>query len=184
MSFIRTWGSTASERAESFPCDRYIEPPFESYFRAVDVAAPIALTFRWLCQLRVAPYSYDWIDNWGRRSPERRDPANEQLSVGQRMMTIFRLLEFERDRQLTVLIDRTRAFGDVVVTYAVRPSVAGSRIVVKLNVRLGRRSLMRWILPAGDWVMMRKQLLHLKQLAEHEAAAAALGGGTAAAQNV
>jgi hypothetical protein len=184
MSFIRTWGSTASERAESFPCDRYIEPPFETCYRAVDVAAPIDLTFRWLCQLRVAPYSYDWIDNLGRRSPERRDPENERMVAGERMMRIFRLLEFERDKHLTMTIDGTRAFGDVVCTYAVCPSALGSRIVVKFNYRLGRSSLMRWILPAGDLVMMRKQLLHLKELAEREASAAAQGGGTAVVQNV
>jgi hypothetical protein len=119
-----------------------------------------------LCQLRVAPYSYDWIDNWGRRSPRERDPANEQLAKGQRWMTIFRLVDYEVDRHLTLVIDRTKAFGKVVVTYALRPTATGSRIVVKLNVRAA--APMRWILAPGDLVMMRKQLLTLKHLAETE----------------
>jgi hypothetical protein len=172
MSVIRTWGSTPEERAETFPCDRFSDSSFESCFRAVDVSAPIDVTFRWLCQLRVAPYSYDWIDNLGRRSPRRRDAANERLANGQRWMTIFRLIDFEVDRHLTLKIDRTKAFGDVVVSYTLRPAPNGSRIVVKLNVRLGALSPMRWFLLPGDLVMMRKQLLTLKELAEGECSAA------------
>jgi hypothetical protein len=121
--------------------------------------------------LRVAPYSYDWIDNLGHRSPRQRDPSNEQLAIAQRWMTIFRLVEFELGRQLTLVIDRTKVFGKVAVTYALRPTSRGSRILVKLNYQLAS-SLMRWILPPGDLIMMRRQLT-LKQLAEREHAAAA-----------
>jgi hypothetical protein len=172
MGIIDTWGSSAEERAESYACDRYLAPPYQACFRALDVAAPVALTFRWLCQLRVAPYSYDWIDNFGRESPRTRDPQNEQLAVGQRWVRIFRLVEFERDRHLTLVIDGTRAFGDVVITYAVRPSAVGSRIVVKLIFRVGRLSLRRLVLPLGDLIMMRKQLYNFKALAEREHAQA------------
>ncbi|MGI8745658.1 MAG: hypothetical protein ACR2NN_24410 [Bryobacteraceae bacterium] len=120
--------------------------------------------FRWLCQLRVAPYSYDWIDNAGKRSPRELTPGLDQLAVGQRVMHIFRLAAFERDRHITVVMDAPRAkrlFGEVAVTYAVRPG----RLAVKLRVRHVRR-LMKWLLPWGDLIMMRKQLLTLKRLAE------------------
>ena len=82
--------------------------------------------FAWLCQLRVAPYSYDWIDNWGRRSPRERDPALERLEVGQRFMTIFRLEEFERPHHVTLWHEGV--FGKVAGTYATPPG----RLVVKL----------------------------------------------------
>src|SRR3954469_13453982 len=89
MGIIRDWGSTADERAQSYPCDRHLDGVASALFRAVDVEAPPAETFRWLCQLRAAPYSYDLLDNRGRQSPRTRDPANEELVVGQRVMRIF-----------------------------------------------------------------------------------------------
>jgi len=61
-----------------------------------------------------------------------------------------------------------RLFGDLVVTYRVTPAAQGARLVVKLVVRRprGPLRLLSGLLPAGDLVMMRKQLLTLKRLAE------------------
>ena len=158
------WGSTAAERAADYPCDRLLERPDHELFRAVSVAAPPSLVFRWLCQLKIAPYSYDWIDNFGRTSPRRLTPGCDQLAVGQTVMTIFRLAEFEPDVHLT-LVHHGRLFGELAVTYAVTPC----RLLVKLRVRYPRGPLgwlERWLLPWGDLIMMRKQLLTLKALAE------------------
>src|SRR5260221_260239 len=80
---VRTWGSTAEERRATFACDRHLPRHDDALFRAVTVAAPAALLFRWLGQLRVAPYSYDWIDNFGRRSPRQLTAGLDDLRVGQ-----------------------------------------------------------------------------------------------------
>jgi hypothetical protein len=90
-SLASTWGTFAAERATPFPCDRYLAPYDAVYFRAVPVRAPAPILFRWLCQLRVAPYSYDWIDNGGKRSPRVLIPGLDQLQIGQRAMTIFQV---------------------------------------------------------------------------------------------
>jgi hypothetical protein len=170
-SAIETWGSTAEERAASYACDARLGPDARVVFRAIDVAAPAPLVFRWLCQLRAAPYSYDWIDNLGRRSPRELTPGLDQLELGQRFI-IFDLVDVEPGRSIT-LESTTWAFGHVVLTYAVRP-VADDRcrLVVKLgqSPRAGLFArLADALLPAGDLVMMRKQLRTLKELAERDA---------------
>ena len=172
-----TWGSTAAERARPFPCDGLVPEPTDALFRAVDVAAPARVLFRWLCQLRAAPYSYDWIDNLGRQSPRRLTPGLERLAVGQRVMTFFELVAFEPDRHLT-LVGSAPGFGAIMgvlaLSYVVVPrSDSSSRLVVKILVRYPRGPVgwaMRGLLPWGDLVMMRKQLLTLKRLAEAAAA--------------
>jgi len=171
----RTWGSTPAERARAYPCDRWSSDPDDVYFRAIDVAAPPAVVFRWLCQLRAAPYSYDWIDNRGRRSPRQLTPGLERLAIGQRLMSIFGLVEFERDRHLTMVLDRPRAarvFGSIALTYEVVAAGRGARLLVKMAVRrpAGPFRLFAPLLPAADLVMMRKQLRTLAQLAERDAA--------------
>jgi hypothetical protein len=130
--------------------------------RAISIAAPPPMVFCWLCQLRAAPYSYDVLDNLGRRSPRERDPELVRLEVGQRFMTMFTLQSFVANEQITLL-----AKG-VAVTYAIGPEGVGSRLHVRVLFG-GPRPFARF-LAFGDLVMMRKQLLTLKSLAEHEAA--------------
>lgn len=165
-------GLRPGEETLAFACDRHLPTAAEAYFRAIDVAAPPEVLFRWLCQLRVAPYSYDWIDNFGRRSPRELTPGLERLAVGQRFMVIFDLVEFEPGVQITLLCTRARRiFGEVAGTYLIVPRPqGGSRLVVKLVVKHpgGRleSALRRNLLPWGDLLMMRKQLRTLGKLAE------------------
>jgi hypothetical protein len=175
----RTWGTTPDERERSFPCDALLPGYDAAYFRAVTVRAEPAIVFRWLCQLRVAPYSYDWIDNFGRRSPRELTPGLEALAVGQRVMRIFDLAAFEAGHHLTLLLRRPGLFPPLAVSYGVVPAGRGtSRLIAKLVLRLRpglRDRLTEALLPFGDWIMMRRQLLNLKGLAE---ATARLGAQT------
>ena len=169
-STVATWGSTPGERAADYPCDELLGPHDRILYRALDVAAPAALVFRWLCQIRVAPYSYDLLDNLGRRSPRQLTPGLDQLEPGQRF-AIFRLVSFEPDRSITLVSD-TLAFGHVVLTYSAIPATkTTTRLVAKLGVRprTGVWRLAGSLLAAGDLVMMRKQLRTLRDLAERDA---------------
>ncbi|CRZ16404.1 hypothetical protein [Mycolicibacterium neworleansense] len=158
---ILNWGATAQERDARLPCDAVAPAAALSADRAISIEAPPSTVFGWLCQLRVAPYSYDLIDNFGRRSPRTRDPALTHLGTGQRFMQIFTLHSFAQDEHVTL------QSGHVAVTYAVRGSAGGTRLHVR--VRFDGPRLIGWALALGDAVMMRKQLLTLRELAERDA---------------
>jgi hypothetical protein len=106
------------------------------------------------------------LDNGGRRSPQELTPGLEELAVGMRLMTVFRVAAFAPDEHLTVELHGK--VGDVVITYAV---------LGEGPVRLLMRAL--WTPPlapllgppaaVGDWVMARRQLLNLRALAERDA---------------
>ena len=173
---LSTWGSIPEERRLDYACDRFLPDPQDTCYRAIDVHAPRHVVFRWLCQLKVAPYSYDWIDNRGRTSPRFLIPDLDLLAVGQRAMTVFQLADFDPGRQLTFTTDSRGDGGPLAaVTYAVLPGPGGgSRIAVKLLMRYPPpwSTLRRWIpltglvMLAADLVMMRKQLVNLRDLAE------------------
>ncbi|WP_135452282.1 hypothetical protein [Mycobacterium sp. DL99] len=157
---ILNWGATAQERNATLPCDALTPATALSADRAISIDAPPSTVFGWLCQLRVAPYSYDLIDNFGRRSPRTRNAELTQLRSGQRFMQIFTLRSFAEDEHVTL------QSGKVAVTYAAHPEAAGTRLHVR--VRFGGPRPLGWAMAVGDVVMMRKQLLTLRDLAEQE----------------
>ncbi|WP_026424631.1 hypothetical protein [Actinokineospora inagensis] len=172
------WGVHPVEIDRDYPCDEVMSTPRAVWYRGVDIKADPSVVYRWLCQMRVAPYSYDLLDNLGRRSPRTLTPGAEELAVGQHIMTIFELVSFEPDRHLTIRMRPGRGyqlFGDFALTYDVREASPGTtRLVAKLLVggsagplHEARRRALAW----GDLLMMRKQLLTFRTLAERSAAA-------------
>lgn len=59
-----------AETTRPYPCDEFVPAPTLQAWRGVSVAAPAAAVWPWVAQIRLAPYSYDWVDNFGRRSPQ------------------------------------------------------------------------------------------------------------------
>ena len=180
IDLARNWGATADERARPYPCDRWVDRVDGAYFRAVTVLAEPRTVFRWLCQLKVAPYSYDWIDNLGRQSPRALTPGAEHLEVGQRVMTIFTLVEFEHDQHLTMRLAGSLLFPEIALSYVVVPAEPGaSRLIMKFVAQYPEGiggALQRCWLPWGDLVMARRQLLNLRALAEQAASSAVRAG--------
>ena len=184
LSISHNWGTEEQERQFAFPCDSLIYNPDDELYRGVTIDAPAEIVFRWLCQMRVAPYSYDWIDNFGRSSPRQLTPGVENLTVGQTVMTIFDLVDFEIGHHVTIRIKphstASRIFGDAVASYLIVPSDDTTcRLLAKLVGRYPRGvmgMLMGAFLPLGDLIMMRRQLLNFKQLAERQFALACGAG--------
>jgi len=113
------------------------------------------------------------IDNGGSESPRALTPGLEHLAVGQDVMEIFQLAGFARDQHLTLRIKANsraqRLFGDIAVYLVVPKGPRICRLLVKLVIQHSpgvRGKLMRRLLHWGDLIMMRRQLLNFKQLAE------------------
>jgi hypothetical protein len=157
------WGVSDSEVARSYPCDEFVVPPAWQAWRGVGVAAPAAAVWPWVAQVRLAPYSYDWIDNRGRRSPRELVGLAEPrvgesfTSVGGR--ALGRIVSVETGKQLTGTI--MGAF----MSYVLVPEEHDStRLLLKVVMRTTRVKALG--LSVGDLVMARRQLLNLKRLAE------------------
>lgn len=165
----QNWGASTRDRALALPCDDLRPDASLRLHRAVSVDAPVSIVFSWLCQLRIAPYSYDLLDNRGRRSPRELVPGLDRLAVGQRFMSIFELTSFATDEHLTL---RNRRAA---VTYVLLADGAATRLVVRVLLdppggRVGS-ALVGRLAALGDLVMMRRQLHTLAALAERDARA-------------
>jgi hypothetical protein len=132
-------------------------------WRGVTVRAEPEALWPWLTQVRVAPYSYDWIDNLGRRSPRRLlhlpEPrvGDAYTTAGGREMG--RIVSVERGRHLT---------GKILGAYMSYLLVPGEHETTRLLLKViaDINPLLAPALSVGDLVMARRQLLNLKTLAE------------------
>ncbi|MFY9929902.1 MAG: hypothetical protein WAK82_18035 [Streptosporangiaceae bacterium] len=159
------WGVSTSEMLRSYPCDAFVASPVLQAWRGVRVEAPAAAVWPWVAQVRIAPYSYDWIDNLGRRSPRQliglpEPRAGDRFTTAAGRRGVGRIVSVDPGRQLTGTI------GGACMSYVLVPQEPdATRLLLKLVVRTSRWAAVG--LSVGDLIMSRRQLLNLKQLAEH-----------------
>jgi hypothetical protein len=158
------WGVSDAELARHYPCDDVVGVPVLQAWRGVTVDAPPERVWPWVAQIRLAPYSYDWIDNLGRHSPQQLrglpDPVPGEHFTRAGGRRLGRVLSVDPGEQLT-----GRIMG-VVMSYVLVPEGGRTRLLLKLVA--GRGRLTAPLLCLGDLVMARRQLLNLKRLAERE----------------
>jgi hypothetical protein len=160
------WGVTDAEVARRYPCDEVVPAPGLQAWRGVTVRAPADRVWPWVAQIRLAPYSYDLIDNRGRRSPRElrglpEPQAGEPFTAAFGGRPAGRILSVEPGVQLTGVIMGT------VMSYVLVPSAEGdgaTRLLLKLAAP-GRQAVTP-LLCVGDLVMARRQLRTLARLAE------------------
>ena len=157
------WGVSSGETLRSYPCDDFVELPELQAWRGVSVNAPTAVVWPWVAQVRLAPYSYDWIDNLGRRSP-RTLAGLPEPRVGEPFTrsggrALGRIVAVDPGHHLTGKI-----MGAFMSYVLVPQGHDTTRLLLKVAMGINR-----WgapLLSVGDLVMARRQLLNLKQLAE------------------
>lgn len=160
------WGTTRAETLHRYPCDEIILTPAMQAWRAVTVNAPPERVWPWVAQVRLAPYSYDWIDNLGRRSPRHLRHLPEPVA-GEPFTTVGgrptgRIIAVEPGEHLTGQI------MGVVMSYVLVADDRGTRLLLKVVVAHAHRAITP-LLCLGDLVMARRQLLNFARLAERTA---------------
>jgi hypothetical protein len=162
------WGVTRAETQRRYPCDALVPDPVLQAWRGVTVDACSEHVWPWVAQIRLAPYSYDWIDNLGRRSPQALRGLPEPV-VGDPFTTalggrrVGRIVAVAPGKQLTA-----RIMGAFMSYVLVPVDDEQTRLLLKI-VTAGGRTIAP-LLSLGDLVMARRQLLNLAALAERRSA--------------
>ncbi|MBT0568161.1 polyketide cyclase [Williamsia sp. CHRR-6] len=157
------WNVTDAEVARRYPCDDLVARPTLQAWRGITVATTPERLWPWVTQVRVAPYSYDLVDNLGRRSPQRLLGLPEP-KVGEPFMTAM-ARRFGPIRA----VEPQRAFtGEIlgaIMSYVLVPQEESTRLLLKIVTdRVGRVGAP--LLAIGDLMMARQQLRNIKRLAE------------------
>lgn len=170
------WGASDAEVTQPMPGDGIIAQPHLEATRAITVDAPPSAVWPWLVQMggytRAGWYSYDRIDNAGVPSATDVLPHLQDLQVGDVLLTSqdgtgFRVESIDPPRSLVLAIRNRHATTSVSIL--LEPGADGrSRLVFRLRLRAAtvRGRLYQAMMDVGDFVMMRRQLLGIRDRAE------------------
>ncbi len=157
-------------RPTVMPGDDLIAEPQVSNDRSVTLAAPPGEVFAWLAQMgfgRAGWYSYDWIDNLGRRSAECLHPEWQVTEAGEQMPggpIEFDVPALQRPNHLVLAVLDRRALGHrlwFTLAYRLQPIDGGAtqldtRARIRIDGPAGR--VLATALGFGDGMMVRRQL--------------------------
>lgn len=193
---IVRWGATEDEISRPYPGAELI-PGGEraSATMAVTIEAPPEKVWPWLVQMghdRAGWYSWDRLDNFGRRSAHEIHPEWQRVAIGDHISASpdgsnwweVAALQAERFLGLRASVDlrghpfdptkeRPRFYSDSLWGFLLEELPGGStRLVVSGYWALRPR----WLLPIANyviyepthWVMQTRQFANLKRLAEQE----------------
>jgi len=174
------WGATDEEAARSMPGDDLVPKPDIAFTRAITINAPPQAVWPWLVQMgyrRASWYSYDRFDNDGIHV-HRIIPEFQTLTVGDVMLTGseggFRVEAIDPGRTLVLKIDRASVGQELEMSCVITlDPIDEQRTRLLLRVRGKFNGLVeklwgRVLFDAGDFVMMRKMLLGIKERAERQ----------------
>ncbi len=171
---FENWGATPDEVTSPVVGDELCPTARMIATRCITLAAPPADVYPWLRQMgfgRAGWYSYDWLDNLGRRSATSINPDWQDVETGSRVPAgpmSFDAAIVEPPRALVLRVgtgDATKRRVQFTLAYELRPVPDGTRLVTRVRIRLnvpGGRLFERFVLGPGDGLMVRKQLLNLR----------------------
>jgi proline iminopeptidase len=187
------WGATDREVREVYPGRDLIPDGVRSATMAVTIDAPPERVWPWLVQMgtdRGGWYSWDHLDNFGRRSADRLHPEWQQLRIGDRLAAKpdgsewwdvaalepgrflgLRMSLDLRGRPFDPAGERPRHYTDSIWGFLLEERPAGrTRLVVSgywaLRPRWLQPVLSFAVLEPSHWFMQTRQFTNLRHRAE------------------
>ena len=170
--------ATEAERTSKIVGDDFVVNAQLVSTRAITIAAPPSKVFPWLRQMgfgRAGWYSWDLIDNLGRRSATVIRPAWQSVASGDTVPG--GLVDF-----VATIVDPPRSFvlefrgrGRLArrisfsLAYELRDDPSGTRLVTRVRARIDLplgAPVASFVLGPGDGFMLRRQLVNVARRAE------------------
>jgi hypothetical protein len=183
VRWTERWGTLPFDVERPMPGDGLIASPAMSATRAFVIDAPPDEVYPWFAQMgpgRAGWYSYDWIDNAGIESAREIHPewviAESEVSLGALAGVEFVSVDVRPGRHFVIALAEAPLLSFTMAYRFEAWGESATRVVVRARSRSNRG---RWLDPAiryllgpGDFVMMRRQLLGVRQRAEGSKGAA------------
>lgn len=172
------WGATGDEVTQPVVGDDLCPDASLVATRSITIAAPPEEVFPWIRQMgmgRAGWYSYDWLDNLGRRSARTINPDWQDVHSGSRIPagpTSFEAALVDPPRHFVLRTGFTFHGATrlcFTLAYELRDDPLGTRLVTRMRSRIalpGGRLFERLVLGPGDGLMLRRQLLGIKSRCE------------------
>ena len=169
------WGATTEEIHGSVVGDNLCRDATLIATRSITISAPPKDVFPWIRQMgfgRAGWYSYDWIDNLGRKSAAKVHEEWQSVESGDKVPSgpiSFTAAIVDAPRHFVLEI---KSLGKkspklhFTLAYELREDPQGTRLVTRMrsHVSLPFGSLFeRFILGPGDGIMLRRQLLNINK---------------------
>jgi hypothetical protein len=169
------WGATDAEVKRSMPGDEIVSKPSFNATRAVTIHAPAQNIYPWIVQMDVTQagwYSYDLLDNLGRRSAESLLPEHQNIQIGD-LIPISpdgkqgMWVKYFRKNKWMLWWDKK---GDTTWIWEIHPEGENQfRLITRIRVKYRLFSsavLFNLLTEFFDLLMMRKSMLGIKRRAE------------------
>ena len=175
-----TWGATPGEVARALPGDDLVQSPTFNATRAISIGAPPEKVWPWLVQVgagRAGWYGYDLLDNLGRRSADQVLPEWQDLAPGD----VIPMSPDGKHGIEVYSVDRPRSMvwgtpGDTTWAWQLNLQPDGTtRLLTRIRSRLRLTPMsiaFSALLEVGDFWMIRKMLVGLRERAENAASPA------------
>jgi hypothetical protein len=143
--------------------------------RCIEIKAGASDIFVWLKQLRIAPYSYDFVDNRFRRSPGYIIKNLPPLKVNSHFLLSFHILEFEENSFIACRFCEpinpplSLYLKGLFLEYRIQEMGSKTRLWCKIkgytNTGISSKGFF-FIFSFMNKIMMKRQLKNIKKLSE------------------